>query len=414
MGCFCTKKKKKKVISKDGENKISTSNQKEDKLKTPLKSKKKNKNTKKLKNNSEVGEMNVKTEETNEENKDCEQIDVNDVELKGNKNETEIENLDVVNDEFKKNEKIELNQKKLEENNINEEEKKKEEEEEEKEDEKEEGEKENENEKEDGKEEDEKEDDKEDEKDEEEDNGPFSDSSKWREYMEDDNNFDQKVPFDFKSISYKLKKAAENPDDLNPFYTISAIYDFTKFFKDISSALSMGFSDITDKSEIMRKRFKEYPEVNSIQELCNKEIELDVHKLNGDNNKSLGHKKDKYAKYVSGCRTFLRLLWFLEYLLDVFKSILEDDGDGKVKKILGHSYDKVLAPHHGFFVRKAVGVALSMSSAGKVSEIVTLVFGYEEYDEEARNTIRETSNLMEKIWKGGNQFYEKNDLLGLK
>jgi hypothetical protein len=41
MGCFCTKKKKKKVISKDGEKKISNINHKEEKLKTPLKSKKK-------------------------------------------------------------------------------------------------------------------------------------------------------------------------------------------------------------------------------------------------------------------------------------------------------------------------------------------------------------------------------------
>ena len=404
MGCFCAKKKKKQILSKNAENKISNNNHKEDKFKTPQKPKKKKKNIKKQKNNSEVGEMDAKNEETIEENKDLEQIEVKDVELEDKKKETEIETLDVVNDEFKKNEKIDLDQKnkKIEENDINEEEGKREEDEgEEKEKEKEE-------------EENEGEDEDEDEKDEEEESGPFSDSSKWREYMEDDNNFDQKVPFDFKSISFKLKKAAKNPDDLNPFYTISAIYDFTKFFKDISSALSMGFSDITEKCELMRKRFQEYPEVNTIQELCNKEIELDVHKLNGDNNKSLGHKKDKYAKYISGCRTFLRLLWFLEYLLDVFQNILKDDGDGKVKKILGNSYDKVLAPHHGFFVRKAVGVALSMSSAGNVSEIVSLVFGYEEYDEEARNTIKETSNLMEIIWKGGNQFYEKNDLLGIK
>ena len=412
MGCFCSKHKKKQVLSKNGEKKISNNNHKEDNIKTPQKSTKKKKNIKKQKNNSEVGEMDEKNEETFEENKDIEQLEVKDVELEDNKKETEIEQLDVVNDEFKKNEKIDLDQKnkKIEENVINEEEEKREEEEEEKEDDKE---KEKEEEKEKEKEEEEENED-EDKKDEEEESGPFSDSSKWREYMADDNNFDQKVPFDFKSISFKLKKAAKNPDDLNPFYTISAIYDFTKFFKDISSALSMGFSDITEKCEIMRKRFKEYPEVNTIQELCNKEIELDVHKLNGDNNKSLGHKKGKYAKYISGCRTFLRLLWFLEYLLDVFKNILKDDGDGKVKKILGNSYDKVLAPHHGFFVRKAVGVALSMSSAGNVSEIVSLVFGYEEYDEEARNTIKETSNLMEIIWKGGNQFYEKNDLLDIK
>ena len=70
-----------------------------------------------------------------------------------------------------------------------------------------------------------------------------SDPSKWREYIKDNNNFSQKVPYDFKSISYKLKVAAENPDKLNPFYTLSAIYDFTKFFAQISSGLSMGHNN---------------------------------------------------------------------------------------------------------------------------------------------------------------------------
>ena len=49
MGCFCTKKKKKPVLSKNGENKISDNNHKEDKFKTPQKSKKKKEKYKKTK-----------------------------------------------------------------------------------------------------------------------------------------------------------------------------------------------------------------------------------------------------------------------------------------------------------------------------------------------------------------------------
>ena len=73
---------------------------------------------------------------------------------------------------------------------------------------------------------------------------PEEEKPNWRELMKDDKNFSQEVPFDFKKVSEKLKKASETPDKLNPYYTISAIFDFTKFFKEISSALSMGFSDI--------------------------------------------------------------------------------------------------------------------------------------------------------------------------
>ena len=242
----------------------------------------------------------------------------------------------------------------------------------------------------------------------------ISDSSKWRVYIKDNNNFNQEIPFDFKGVSFKLKKASENPEKLNPFYTISAIFDFTKFFKEISSALSMGFSDITEKSEIMRQRFEEYPDATNVQDLLNKEMQLNIHKLNGDNNKSLNHGNDKYSKYISATRTFLRLLWFLEYLTDVFENVIKDDGKGPIKTILGDSYNKVLAPHHGFFVRKAVGVALTFSSAGNVASVVELIFGYKEYNDEARKAIQATIDLMKIIWNGGNEFYKKNNLLDLE
>jgi len=244
----------------------------------------------------------------------------------------------------------------------------------------------------------------------------ISDPTKWREYIKDDNNFNQEIPFDFKNIFFKLKKVVEDPQKLNPFYTLSSIFDFTKFFKEISSALSMGFSDITEKSQIMREKFEEYPESTDIFDLLNKEMDLksNIYKLNRNNNKKLGHGKDKYSNYISACRTFLRLLWFLEYLNDVFENVLKDNGNGPIKTILGNSYNKVLAPHHGFFVRKAVGVALALSSAGTVTNTVELVFGYKEFNDEAKKSIQETIDMLKIILDSGYGFYKKNDLLGLE
>ena len=241
----------------------------------------------------------------------------------------------------------------------------------------------------------------------------ISDPSKWREYLKDDNNFSQDVPYDFKSIFGKLQKASETPDKLNPFYTLSSIFDFTKFFKQISSALSMGFSDITKKAQQMREKFEQYPDAKDIQDLCEIEMKLGIHELNGNNNKEKGHGDDKYSNYISACRTFLRLLWFLEYLLDIFECVLKDDGSGAIKTILGNSYDKVLAPRHSFIVRKAVGIALTFSSAGTVAENVKLIFGYEQYNDEAKKAIQDTIDLMKKIWNGGHDYYEKNKLLDL-
>ena len=241
-----------------------------------------------------------------------------------------------------------------------------------------------------------------------------NDPSKWREYIKENNNFSQEVPYDFKSIFSKLKVAAENPDKLNPFYTLSAIYDFTKFFSQISSALSMGFSDITKKANQMRRKFELYPDATDIQDLLSKEIELGINRLNGNNNSSLGHSEGKYAHYTSACRIFLRLLWFMEYLLDIFENTIKSKPDAAVKRILGDSYSKVLGPRHTFLVRNAVSIALTFSSAGSVKEIVNLVFGHPEFNDEAKKTIQETIDLLKKIWNGGNEFYKKNNMLDLE
>jgi len=245
----------------------------------------------------------------------------------------------------------------------------------------------------------------------------ISDPTKWREYFKDDTNFNQEVPFDFKCLSFKLIKASENPEKLNLFYTISSIYDFTKIFEKISSALSLGFSDITKKSEIMRQLFfNNYQDAEDLQDLLTKEMNLgeEIYKCNGENNGPLGHGSDKYATYVSGCRTFLRLMWFLEYLIDIFEGLLKDDGKGSGKKIVRDSYDKVLSPHHRYLVRKAVGFAFMFSNTGNVASLVKLIFGYNEYNQEARDVIKSTIENMKKIWNAGNEFYKKNDLLNLE
>lgn len=241
----------------------------------------------------------------------------------------------------------------------------------------------------------------------------ITDPKRWREYIEDDKNFDQEVAYDFPKILQKLRLAAQDLTNLNPYCTLSAIYDFTKFFYSISSALSMGFQDITKKVQQMREKFKQYPEAQDIQNLLQIEINMGIHRLDGDNNAGLGHSKGPFKKYVSACRTFLRLLWFLEFLIDVFETILKDNGNGEVKTFLSNSYNKVLAPRHTFLVRKAVGVALTFSGGGNTTKAVKIIFGYSEYNETARKTVEETKNLMKKIWESGYEFYKKNDMLNL-
>ena len=234
----------------------------------------------------------------------------------------------------------------------------------------------------------------------------------WRPLLEDDKNFDQAVPYDIKKIEEKLTIAAQDLEHLDPYYTLSPIYDFTKFFDKISSALSMGFSDITKKVNQMRRKFNEYKDADNIQQLLGKEIELDIHRLNGQDNAKMGHKDDKYKNYHSACRIFLRLLWFMEYLITVFKKILNSN-ENSVKKILGGSYDEILAPRHTWLVRKAVGAAMLFSVSGSRDDIVKICFNVDGNSKEGKEYILNITNLLEKSWNGGIEFYKQCDMLDI-
>ena len=242
------------------------------------------------------------------------------------------------------------------------------------------------------------------------------DPNNWREDIKQDSNFSQEVPYNFKQISAKLKIASQDVEHLNPYSTLSAIYDFTKIFYSISSALSKGFSDITSKVNIMRGRFAEFPDAKDIQDLLTQEINLgnDIYKCNGNNNASFNHENDKYSHYCSACRTFLRLMWFMEYLISVFTKAKGDNGNGSIKTYLSAGYNEVLAPRHPFLVRSAVRIALSLPGGGTTAHAVKLIFELDTFDDNTKNKVQEIIDLMKKIWQAGHDFYEKNDLLGLK
>ena len=232
--------------------------------------------------------------------------------------------------------------------------------------------------------------------------------------LANDLNFSQKIPYDISKIESALTLASKDLSNLDPYFTLLAEYEFTKFFSQISSALAMGFNDITSKVEKMREKFKEFPECKTIQQLILKEMELNIHKLNGENNSKFGHKKkDKYEKYCSASRTFLRLLWFMEFLIEIFKTILADRKKDNIKKIIGNSYDKILAPRHSWLVRRAVGAAMMFGMSGSKDDAVRIIFCCEKYDSNAKEKIQKITNLLENVWSAANEFYKENDLLKL-
>ena len=188
----------------------------------------------------------------------------------------------------------------------------------------------------------------------------------WKENLFNNSNFSQKDAYNVDRLIGHFEKTAENLDSLNPYEFLAGVYEFTKSFAALSSALSMGFSDITEKVENWREIITNFYNDDSfpnLQSVMEKEIELKIQMLNGDNNKKNGHKKGSsaYYKYTSGCRTIVRFSWFLRFLYKIFMNMLNTNDP--FDKCIKSAYIDALAPHHPWLVRTSVGVALSMASS---------------------------------------------------
>ena len=232
--------------------------------------------------------------------------------------------------------------------------------------------------------------------------------------LKNDKNFDQNVPYDYDKVIGFFEKIVLDTDHINPYYFICAIYEFTKAFSAFSSALSMGFSDITDKCNTWRDLFKNYfsdENYVDMQAVMVKEVEMNFHMLNGENNSKYGHKKGTpFYTYVSGCRTMIRLSWFLEFLYTTLNNMLNtnDTFSSCIKK----AYQDVLAPHVGWIIRTSVGVALNLAGKQRGPALVAF-FGKEELDEEVQAKMIKLTSLMYVTFTGINSWLDQRKLLDL-
>lgn len=183
----------------------------------------------------------------------------------------------------------------------------------------------------------------------------------WFNKLIDDKNFDTNEPFNSDRLFNYLEIAAKEPEHLRPFEFLGGVYEFTRAFGELSSALSVGFSDITSKVQIWRDLFKNYyPKNPDIQSVMINEVMNNIHELNGENNYNLGHDKNSpYYTYTSGTRTLLRLSWFLDFLRNIFKQLINTNTPFNI--CVTNAYEEVLAPHHPWLVRKGASFALSFA-----------------------------------------------------
>lgn len=71
---------------------------------------------------------------------------------------------------------------------------------------------------------------------------------------------------------------------------------------------------------------------------------------------SKGIEAQNTSKYVSGSRSLLRLMWFLDFLSALLGRLLQDKTE--LKECATTAYEEALAPHHPWIVRKSIGAAM--------------------------------------------------------
>jgi hypothetical protein len=235
----------------------------------------------------------------------------------------------------------------------------------------------------------------------------------WRKDMLNDNNFEQKTTFNYDLCVTLLEECCKDLDNLNPFLLLRPIWEITKGFRAISSALSVGFSDITSKVQVWRDILKtHYTEETSIQQVIEKEISLGIHECNGDNNSDKGHKKKtKYYEYCSGTRTLLRLTWFLDFFNNILKHTMESP-EKSFTDCIRAAYDTALGPHHPWLVRKASSVGIAFAPS-KREKGMSFFFGKEAFDDDIKAKVTRWRESTTKLWQYIHKYYEDKKLLEL-
>jgi len=237
-------------------------------------------------------------------------------------------------------------------------------------------------------------------------------SKDWQLEFLNDNNFEQKSAFDFDLCYGLFVEASKDMDNLNPFYLLRPIWEITKAFKALSTALSVGFSDITSKVQVWRDIFKNhYPDAKSIQDIMQREEELKIHDINGYNNSDKGHKKKtKYYEYTSGSRTLLRLTWFLDFFNNIFRFSLDHPNKG-FDKCIGMAYDKALAPNHPWLVRQGAWIGINMAPSKRSKALIA--FGLDDSHPDTKKKIEDLQQVCYKLWEKLHGIYVEKGWLKL-
>ncbi|XP_065282095.2 ceramide-1-phosphate transfer protein isoform X1 [Dermacentor albipictus] len=250
--------------------------------------------------------------------------------------------------------------------------------------------------------------------------------------------------FSLKVVIQNLQSCLEDEDDLDMDSYILAYRELSKFFQDLGSLFGFINSDVKSKLDILED-YRKLDDIGDNYETLNTMIEYE---------KSAGTIED--TKKPSGSRTLLRLHRALEFIAALFKwhvsgavtaaslspsedcvrsmvqsmrrtslfpssriklsqavavlrTISSANDDASVGKMAQESYDRTLAKHHPWLIRK--GASLAMLTLPKVDEIFAKALPDEKND--LRQLVSSVSEEAYKVYNFTQTVYEQKNLLNL-
>lgn len=201
--------------------------------------------------------------------------------------------------------------------------------------------------------------------------------------------------FNLDNLINHLRSARENLEDINFYHFSEAMLEYSNSFSFLGRALSMAFSDITTKAQIIQTNFKNTP-FTGIQSMIRDEV-------------SRGVEKENSSKRASTARTVLRLMWFLDFLKVMITHLIEHR-DWTLGKACRKAYKTALAPHHPWAVRVAAKLGIKTVPSKEV--YMSRLLGNIEYDRQIevfRTMMDESIPIRDVLWK----FYADNSLTNL-
>lgn len=201
--------------------------------------------------------------------------------------------------------------------------------------------------------------------------------------------------FNLDNLINHLRAARENLDDIHFYHFSEAMLEYSNSFSFLGRALSMAFSDITTKAQIIQTNFKN-SSFTGLQSMIRDEV-------------MKGTEKEHSSKKASTARTVLRLMWFLDFLKVMITHLIEHR-DWTLEKACRKAYKTALAPHHPWAVR--VAAKLGIKTVPSKESYMSRLLGNIDYDRQIevfQVMMNESIPIREALWK----FYNDHNLTNL-